>query len=233
MYKVILKEYHGEGEKSKRVKEVKYKNCVLSISVGQKPHEGEKFIATLKEISKIVDRCTIVVGDTLQRHTLEIFSNGSEHEIMSFSKKQGDLWIERNKLSVDNILKDYEIIRWDFWMGHPEFQEKLEFIKAHYNSSPGFKNAVDSTIKEFEERILPRLDKEVSQNLVYSKCLKYLLEECAGQLLWINYGYEVEIYPAKRNKALQKCYTDFIKDRDINLLRPIFLKFKKKLEIEA
>ena len=74
----------------------KFDSCMVTISVGQSVHEGEKFKATLKLISKHFKKCTIGVCDTLQRHTTAILTNLKANELCEVTKHYGDQWIERN-----------------------------------------------------------------------------------------------------------------------------------------
>ncbi|MCE3268266.1 MAG: Uncharacterized protein K0R49_518 [Burkholderiales bacterium] len=55
--------------------EFKHSKCSVTISVGQPVHEGDKFKATLYEVNNNFNECTIMVCDSLQRHTLKIGAN--------------------------------------------------------------------------------------------------------------------------------------------------------------
>ena len=57
-------------------------DCILHISVGQEYHEGEKLIATMDLINETFRSCTIMLCDTLQRHTLKLsYPNLSDDEL--------------------------------------------------------------------------------------------------------------------------------------------------------
>ncbi len=47
-------------------------HCLLTISVGQEVHEGEPFAATVALVRQQFARCTLLIDDTLQRHTLAL-----------------------------------------------------------------------------------------------------------------------------------------------------------------
>ena len=62
MFTAVLK---GETHQ----KDLKQSACILPISVGQQYHEGDKFAATIELINVTFGECTIVIADTLGRHT--------------------------------------------------------------------------------------------------------------------------------------------------------------------
>ncbi|MDF2690685.1 MAG: hypothetical protein K0S29_540, partial [Gammaproteobacteria bacterium] len=76
---------------------LKQSSCLLTISVGQEVHEGEKFLTTIDLVNTNFKHCTILVDDSLQRHTMQInrppSSDGFHHQ----SVLEGDSWLKRNK----------------------------------------------------------------------------------------------------------------------------------------
>ncbi len=82
-------------------------NCIMPISVGQQlpVHEDNKLLATVKLANKSFKRCTLLIDDVIQRHTLRIFSNEPENVLLNNAISEGDAWLERNK-------PIYEISQW-------------------------------------------------------------------------------------------------------------------------
>ncbi len=102
-------------------------NCIIPISVGQnlKVHEGEKFSSTIKLVNLSFRSGTLLIDDTIQRHTMRIFSKKSEEEMISQTLTEGDLWLERNLNAYSSLTIDYKIMRWSEWLMHPLFMTKL------------------------------------------------------------------------------------------------------------
>jgi hypothetical protein len=205
-------------------------NCSLTISVGQPNHEGEKLVATLRAINKSFKNCTIMVCDTLQRHTDRIFfPNLDDLAAYIESKKAGDLWLKQNKVYLEVLDAVPRISRWDNWLYHPLFEQQKARMLHAYEQDPGFKKAMQKTIDEFATRLINRLgeDPHILER-VYEHSFNYLIEECAIQQIWILESYNFEIYPSERNAILDYTYRKYVQPNHPTLLRPVALKFKRR-----
>ena len=101
----------------------KFNSCILTISVGQNVHEGEKFKATLNLINKNFKKCTIGVCDTLQRHSIAMLAGLEGDVLYEIAKKDGDQWIDRNIEYCKKYLAiPFEIIRWDNWLRDEKYK---------------------------------------------------------------------------------------------------------------
>lgn len=204
-------------------------NCSVTISIGQKAQEGYKLAATLSLINKHFKQCTIMVCDTLQRHTLAIDNKFKKEELYTISKKMGDDWLENNTpyFGIFNI--PYQIIRWDSWLESPNYNNKRNLINALFEEKKEYQQAFYQVTDQFYERYKKRYSfKNVNLDLLYPYCLEYLKEECAVMLLWADKGYNFEIYPSKRNKAMEATHEYLIKPRFPNVLKPIALEIRTK-----
>jgi hypothetical protein len=201
-----------------------HSKCVLTISVGQPSHEGDKFRATLKAVNNNFAFCIVMVCDSLQRHTMEIISLLDKNELHKQSNLFGDEWIRRNTPLINQLSIPYHISRWDYWLNHQNYNQKLNIINRLYNHDKQFKKSVDATASGFLERNVDKMVKEYDHALILSK--EYLLEECAVMLILAEEGYEFEIYPNQRNLAMDYIYSEVISAYDENLMRAISIKFK-------
>ena len=95
-----------------------HSKCLLTISVGQEVHEGEKFFATVDLINSSFKEVIILIDDTLQRHTMKIHSPLSIDQLYKISFEAGDQWLERNYKYYNHFAIPYKIIRWDHWLNH-------------------------------------------------------------------------------------------------------------------
>ncbi|ARH01206.1 hypothetical protein [Legionella micdadei] len=211
--------------KSKAELRTKESKVIITISVGQPSHEGDKFLSTLFAVNKQFAFARIMVCDSLQRHTMKITSPLSLEELHIESIRQGDEWITRNIDSINRLTIPYHISKWDEWLSHPGFIAKYQFILELYAKDPFFKTSIQNTVEGFitrnPERVL--LDRKVA----YPLSRDYLLEECAVMLLLADEGFEYEIYPNERNEALDFIYQNVIAKENKQLMQAISVKFKR------
>ena len=211
--------------------------CVLSISLElQKPdtitREGDKLISTLHLINKNFKECTIVLGEALQRYNYIFSGSHSLHDYTKLCYKYGDQWLKNYNSCIAKELKiPFKIIRWDYFMTHPKFQESLKRIEVLYKTDDTYKQAFNETIENFLDRRKKHhhgknlSDKEVK--IWFQTCLDYLKEEIASFCLYPEFGCQYEIYRTKRTPILRLVYEDLLKKESPNLLQPISLRFKK------
>ncbi len=129
---------------------------------------------------------------------------------------------------MDKLSIPYTVTRWDDWLLLPEYAENYKKVTSLYNENLIYRDAIDSTIKDFLDRYAAH-DTTVSFNSDKARdlCLNYLLEECAVMFLWVKGGYDFELYPTGRNKAMLATYEFFIKNQYQNSLKSVSLRFKK------
>lgn len=200
------------------------KKCILTISVGQLNHEADKLFSTILAINKHFSYCIIMVCDSLQRYTMRIFSEKNSEELHKISNQFGDDWISRNIESINSFTIPYKISRWDDWINHPDFKEKLFIINQLHLNSTEFKDIVFFTAKTFLKRNTEKIACKEEEAIELSSL--YLLEECAVMLLLAEEGYHFEIYPSERNAAMDYIYRTIISGVDRNLMRAVWIKFK-------
>jgi tRNA-dependent cyclodipeptide synthase len=213
---------------NKEILEISPGHALLTISVGQRPHEGKRFAATLRSINDTFKKCTIAVCDTLQRHSLSIISNSLTAEnLYEVTKKEGDQWIERNEEIIEDIMDiDCNIKRWDEWLFHDKYQILRQEVNELYKNDNGFYSIINSLADDFTKRLFSRGYNLDEKNSI-TKCTEYLLEECAAMSIWYDEGYDFEIYPSVRNKAIEYAFSKIRTDLYNKKLFGIGLNFKK------
>jgi PAS domain S-box-containing protein len=205
----------------------KFDSCVLTISVGQRVHEGEKFKAALELVNRKFKKCTVAVCDTLQRHSFAVLSNLDGDELHNVSKQCGDQWINRNIEYCEQILKiPFKIIRWDEWLQTDEYKIFRRQIDKLYKQDDKFSNIVNSLAIEFNDRLKNRGNNFDSSRGVRLS-IEYILEECAAMCQWYEEGYDVDIYPSGRNEAIEYSFSVIMADYYGKLVLPASLNFKK------
>ena len=204
-------------------------SCCLTISVGQPAHEGEYLCTTIESVSKCFSSCIIIVGDTLQRHNLQILTALSDDQANLKAEQLGKQWYERNADMLNNLRIPMKVVYWDYWRYHINFQNKLMIIKNLYQKNVEFQQCIYDVAQEFINRNINKI--AVISDIAFDLCKEYLLEECAGMLLWADDGIHFDVYPNNRNNAMNFVYRDVISNYDSSLVRHLRIKFKSRLEL--
>lgn len=203
-------------------------SCLMPISVGQAIHEGEKFAAVIKLINTSFKQCTILVDDSVQRHTIGIMNHASSDELYQLAVKEGDDWLKRNEMAYNQLTIPFEIMRWDDWYNSQNYINSHVRVQKEYDSNELFRQAMHANIDDFLTRYLSRFStKDVDSERAFQLCLDYLIEECSVMCLWTEKAYDFEVYPSGRNKAMAATYKYLIKPHYPDYLRPVALRFKK------
>lgn len=209
-------------------------HCLLTISVGQEVHEYSKFYETIQLVNNHFKQCTILVDDSLQRHTLSLLYNASAKELYDQSIAEGTRWIERNQTIYKELNIPYNVIRWDKWLNHMSYNEKRQSLLHAYNTDPDYKKEIERSIDDFIARYLRREAKNphITLTKLREVCFTYLLEECTALCLWEEDDYNFEVYPSKRNAAMSITHEKFINSRGKYLLCPVAIKFKNRKQLK-
>lgn len=206
--------------------------CALTISVGQKAHEGETFAATVELVNNSFQSCVILLDDSLQRHTMALNTQENADFFYETSLKEGDLWLKRNEEHYRKLTILKNIIRWDTWLKHPQYLKEKNKITLLIENNFFYKKIFDETIKEFLKRYMSRSNQNKLFNLEKARihCLDYLTEECAILCLRskLKFNSHFEIYPSRRNQAMNEIHKNFILPKYSNLLLPVAIKFKNR-----
>lgn len=202
--------------------------CLIPISVGQKYHEGDEFSATIELVNRTFQSCTIMVCDSLQRHTLSIQTNLRQDVIHPEANQKGNEWLKRNENIYKHLTIPYNIIRWDRWLCHEGYEEQKRKTDLLYEISGLFQDTVHSTAKLFLKRLATRnLVNENNYKAAFKACVDYIKEECAVIPLWISEGFVFEIYPGERPEPVKVIFDHFIQPYHKNFQQWLRIKFKK------
>ena len=173
-----------------------HRTARLDISVGQPYHEGEKFLATIEWAKHRFSSVIVSVADSLQRYNIAFQEKISLEEAENIALKNGDEWIERHAPFIRS-LPEFEITRWNQWLEHPGFSEKLHSIQEFYVNNRCFADCINANITSIWERkvgshpaFIPDYFDEFA---AFSR--KYLLEETAAFGLIFKERQAVDIYP--------------------------------------
>ena len=208
-------------------------SCLLTISVGQEYHEGDKFEATIELINKTFEQCKIMLYDGLQRYTMTLHNPGLPDQFLNAAISEGDEWLKRNAPNYKQLDILTEIIRWDHWLKHPDFFEKKQMVIQAIQNIKEYNQAFEDTIHQYLSRYTKRLPHGTYFNKkhAYFTCLSYLIEECAALCLWHETQCDYEVYPNLRNPAMDATHNLFILPEHPDQLYSIPLKFINKKQL--
>ncbi|MSP53366.1 MAG: hypothetical protein EXR81_03835 [Gammaproteobacteria bacterium] len=220
----IRTSFKGVTEQDKA--KFKKSSCLLTISVGQEYHEGEKFAATVELIRSSFQSCTLVVCDTLQHYTMALNTGLSLDLLYQLAEKEGDLWLERNKEYIKRLMP-IRISRWNEWLNHKLFNKQKNQLSTLIDEDPSYKNTFDMAITKYLDKYSRCFVNQANIDLdeVSQLCFEYIIEECVVFSLWTDLGCEYEIYPNPHNEAIQGTRARFIFEKNLDLLHPLRLKF--------
>lgn len=213
----------------------KNSQCLLTISVGQEVHESEKFDTTIQLIDDSFTACIVLIDDTLQRHTMALQSAEEADFFYEKSLQEGDLWLARNQQYLNKLTIPYNIIRWDKWLKHPNHETKKNQVNTLLMTDATYLRAFQDTIDEFLRRYYARFQerKPIDLSKDYLLCFNYLIEECTALCLWPELNCQFEVYPSKRNLAMNTTHSRFVLPNHPDLLQEISIKFKNRKQLKA
>ena len=212
----------------------KHSKCLLTISVGQEVHEGEKFSTTIELINSSFQSCIMLIDDSLQRHTMALEREEDADFFYDHSIQEGNLWLERNEKYYKNLTILDKIIRWDMWLFHAAYHEQKNKIITLMQNDPDYKYAFDETIEEFLRRYYKRAMHKTIFDIERDRklCRDYLVEECTALCLWIELNCHFEVYPNKRNLAMDETHKRFVQPSFPHLLNGVAIKFKNRKQFK-
>lgn len=202
--------------------EFKNSKVIIPISVGQRYHEDGEFEATIKLINKSFKECTILIADTLKRHSLDLnLQISDQEEVLKTTKRKGQEWLERNVKYIEMLSIPYEISKWDEWINKDEYNAYYHLVRKLYDTDDGYRKVMHDTVNIFLLR-----DERQSDSRWVDCCISYLLEESAVTCLWIKEGFKFDVYPTGDNMAMIGAYERLVQDFGFRY-RSLSLNIKK------
>jgi len=212
---------------------LKEKSCLFTISVGQQTHEGEHFRATIELLNATFKSCTMLVDDSLQRHTIAIQQEFEPEYYYEMSIKEGDLWLERNEKYYGKLTNLEKIIRWDTWLKHADFDLKRNAILNLIEQDSTYKSAFEQSINEFTIKLQERTTDNKYVDIERAKRLSFdfIVEECTALCLWPELNCHYEVYPNLHNSAINETRQRFVLAYTPHLINQITLGFRNAAQL--
>jgi tRNA-dependent cyclodipeptide synthase len=191
-YRVEIEEVIPESAK----KELKnYEHCFLGVSLESDQFSTTRLVAMADWISKHFKKCTIFVGDSIHRITLEINQNLNEYQARNKALILGREYIYNASYVFENYAANcnYDVIFCS------DIQKTEDYYKYHELLQKNVKNDVIlSNLFKFHARefVLHHFESNTENFEFYVEMsCRYLLEEIAITACLVKYGLSIMVYP--------------------------------------
>jgi tRNA-dependent cyclodipeptide synthase len=178
-----------------------YQTAVLAISVDAPAHEGAKLGAAVNFIRGHFAQTVVDVSDTLQRWNHFGMSGMSMEYAAGLAERRGTAWIGRNEELLATLPGPARIVRWNYWLEHPDFAATRDRFEALYQTSPVFQQAVERDAAAFiARRTVPSA---AQRDRMLDNSRNFIVEEAAAHtLLAREFGPLAKIYPGHSLETL-------------------------------
>lgn len=225
--KTILAHFTNVTEE--KIASFKDSTLMVTVSVSNQPLERSYLAAKLALINQShFQACKFVIGDSLQRITLALTNMESKESLYLKSIEMGDKWIDENSKLLKKLQIPYTIMRWDYFVQHPNFQKFLAIVKDTYKAETKYRDALEASIQDYLERLSKRgVNLVVSHEEAHKICLEYIQEECAAMYIWAKQGCRYELYASgKGHSPALQATRSIIETLYDDVLCPLTLRFR-------
>jgi hypothetical protein len=168
-----------------------YKNAHLGISLGNPNATGQALQAIIRFINESqFTRCFIDLSDTLHRHNFMHRFGLNEKQALLRARNEGDKWLEQNFKTLEQLNIDWELYRWEHWLGIEQVHTYHERFKELFARNALFQSAVLRDIYSFTARNGTPLS-------------AYLLEEIAVLSYYFKNYPCAKLYPGKEQDCMK------------------------------
>jgi tRNA-dependent cyclodipeptide synthase len=180
----------------------KYEHCFLGISLENESFSMAKLIGIADWISKKFKKCTVLIGDSIHRITLQINQGLQENQALNKALLLGREYID-NASAVFDIHKDTCIFN---LICCSDIQKTEDYFKYYQQLQDDMKQEEEfaSSVKYYaSEFVINHLHKNSEEVMSYIELsCKYLIEEIAVFACLVKYDLSIMIYPGYLPKIL-------------------------------
>lgn len=203
-----------------------YDVCRIGISVGKNLFEGEKFLSCLswveqKYLNGYFNSCIIQIADTLQRHNLIWREDVEPERARNLASEQGIQWYRRYQNIIEKLEIPCEILYWDFWLNHPDYQNLKSQFDDLYEDNLEFKDAVDTDVEAF----VSRQHTDIAIDFIRQYSREFLLEELACHTLMARSKRAAKLYPSVQLNCLRVVRNGLIDNAPQGLENEYYVRF--------
>lgn len=171
-------------------------HCFLGISLENSNFREEKLEAMLIWISRRFQNCTVLIGDSIHRLTLESIGKIHPDEALFKAINIGKKFVKKNQYLFDkysrftnfNLLTCQEVQTWEDYLAHYESLHQL------FHKNINFRLSVESFGKSYHQKKVGSLPPDELDKKIHISS-RYFLEEFAIFSCLKNRGINVMVYP--------------------------------------
>ncbi|MGJ5833725.1 tRNA-dependent cyclodipeptide synthase [Streptomyces ossamyceticus] len=173
-----------------------HEGCFFGISLQNSNFAPKKLHSMLTWISRRFDQCTVLVGDSIHRITLESTSSLAEPEATEAALRMGSDFLRDSRDLFDSVrdtvdltfLRCSEVQQWvDYAHLHKE-------LRQHWETDPAFRASVEGFARRYHESHAPDAERGQLDYRIRRSC-EYFLEEFAIFACLRRRGLRVMVYP--------------------------------------
>ncbi|WP_179073052.1 tRNA-dependent cyclodipeptide synthase [Nostoc sp. C057] len=183
----------------------RYEHCFLGISLESENFSIAKLVGMTDWISKHFKKCTVLIGDSIHRITLQINQDLKEKQALNKALIQGRQYVDNASYVFDNYIATciFNVIFCSEIQQSEDYLKYYEQLQNLIRQDEKFANSVKSSVKEFVLRHF----KQNTENFDFYVELssRYLLEELAVFTCLIKYDLSIMmIYPGSLLKIFEE-----------------------------
>ena len=179
-------------------------SCFLGISLENPQFSPAKVESMLEWISRRFDSCTLLVGDSMHRLTLEATRGLSREEATGVAARLGDDFIQSHVATVEKFAPKcrFEFLRCSEVVETASFAMYSQRIRHYFDSHSSFRESVASFGRNYHRKVWDKLSEEERQKRIENSC-NYFLEEFAIFCVLREYGTRVFAYPGSFSTLIE------------------------------
>lgn len=179
-------------------------SCYLGVSLQTPAFEPPMLTATVDWIAMNFRECTVAIGDSIHRHTLQILRGISPAEALMEALDLGEMFIRQNS----HLFARHESCKFEF-RKFSEIQTTDEYkgyehqITELFETDADFRASIENSARAFVSRRITRFDNvPVDEHKLIQLSCNYILEEI-GCFTWLaSNGRRVDVYPGSELPVL-------------------------------
>lgn len=196
-------EINNVAPKSARTSFKKHNRCFFGISLENSNFFRPRLAASLTWINNNFDHCSILVGDSIHRITLQIKHDIKKEQALKKALHLGTEFIDHELATIETLLTDcsFDFVLCSEIQNHPEYQIYHEQLLNVFSQNIRFAQSIKKFANAFvgyEMTIAP----DKYEKFINMSC-QYLLEELAIFACLVKKGIPVMIYPGSINTLVE------------------------------
>jgi tRNA-dependent cyclodipeptide synthase len=194
--------------------------CTLGVSVMSPNWQNDYFASILAFAAANFQTIRIDLTDALYRHNF-MAQGFLPVEAAARADAIGAAWLERHQHMIEASTVTPDVIRWSQWHRHSDYDTVLEAVTRAYDTSPMFRDAVESDVSEFCRR--------QGRQATASGCRHsrdYLLEEVAVFTLEARALPSLKLYPGDEPMCVNIVRRGLVPEAPRGLEREQYAKVK-------